>query len=196
MRRRVRDAGSRPREDAAAGLAPHVRMLRDGHRVLIRPLMATDRAELAARYAELSPAARRARFGMAPEELTDERLDELLDIDYDDRFALAAVAIDEPGSPGVGVARYARRNDDPTAAEAAAAVLDAYQHRGIGTWLLLDLVEAARARGITTFVATVRWDNTELLDALRARGATLEPTEPGVAALRIDLAQVDGAPPD
>ncbi|MGZ4805851.1 MAG: N-acetyltransferase family protein [Ilumatobacteraceae bacterium] len=168
-----------------------MRKLSDGGRILIRPLVPSDRDELAVRYEALSPATRRSRFGSAPDQLSASRLDELLDLDYHDRFALAALAVDEPFEPGVGVARYARSRDNPTDAEAAVIVVDAYQHRGIGSILLLDLVEVARAHGITRFLGTVMWENAELLDALLSWGAIVEPTEPGIASVRIELAETD-----
>lgn len=162
--------------------------LADGHWILIRPMIASDRAELAARYHELSVESRRSRFGSsAPDELSEMWLDRLVDLDQEDRVALGAVVIDEPGAPGVGVARFARKEDDPTTAEVAVAVLDAYQHRGIGSLLLWDLVNAARARGITTFTATVLWESSSLLDAILASGANVDPAEPGVAAVRFEL---------
>ena len=182
---------SSPRPVFAPAALAHLRMLPDGERILIRPLERNDREQLAMRYQALSPAARRSRFGSAPDHLSASRLDELLDLDYDNRFALAALAIDEPFEPGVGVARYARCRHNPTDAEAAVIVVEAYQHRGIGSILLLDLVEVARAHGITRFLGTVMWENAELLDALRSWGATVEPTEPGVAAVRIELGETD-----
>jgi len=159
----------------------------DGQEILVRPLIATDREQLAARYEELSPDARRARFGSPPDQLSASELDRLLDLDYDSRFALAALLADDGDERGVGVARYARHSDDPSTAEVAVVVLDAYQHRGIGTILLADLVEVARDHGIGTFTATVRWENTSLLDAIRAAGATVTPREPGIAAVVYDL---------
>jgi len=195
MHRRAGPSGSQQEPSPRTAPGPtepaHLRLLRDGHRILIRPLLASDREELAAGYAELSPASRRSRFGSAPDRLTPAQLDELFDLDYDERFALAALAVDEPGEPGVGVARYARRRHDPTEAEVAVVVPDTHQRRGIASTLLWDLVDVARAHGITTFVATVMWENAEVLDALRRRGATVEPTEPGVAAVRMDLSRVE-----
>lgn len=64
-------------------------------------------------------------------------------------------------------------------------MLDAYQSRGIGTALMHRLAEHARRNGISTFTATVMWENRELLDGLRAFGGQIQPSEPGVASLRI-----------
>lgn len=164
-----------------------IHTVRDGQRVLVRPVVPTDRAELARGYETLSPASRRARFGAAPEHLSAGRLDQLVDLDDDNRFAIAAVAVDEPGQPGVGVARYVRCRDDPTTAEAAVVVLDDHQGRGIATILMGHLVDAARTHGIETLTGTVMWDNSLLLDAVRAAGATVTPAEPGVASVRLRL---------
>lgn len=184
----------RPSADDASGAhAPHpsessrLHKLRDGRRVLVRPVLQDDREELAQGYDELSPESRHLRFGSAPDHLSPEALVHLVDLDYDDRFALAAFVLDDPGEPGVGVARYSRLDDDHEVAEAAVTVLDAYQGLGIGTILLRDLVEVALAHGITTLTATVLWENEHLLDALQRYGATVEPLEPGLAAVRAEL---------
>lgn len=178
---------------AVDGDAPEgeVVVLADGGRVLIRPIRPTDREELAARYLELSPAARRLRFFNAPDHLSERLLDYLMDVDGDDRSALAAFAIDDEGAPGVGIARYARSREEPDTAEAAVTVLDAYQNRGIATALLLRLADEARRNGISTFTASVMWENRALLDGLRAFGADVRPSEPGVAAVHIALPEAE-----
>lgn len=161
--------------------------LADGGRVLVRHLLVSDREELAERYLELSPEARRMRFFNAPDHLSTRLLDYLVDVDGVDRCALVAFAIDADGAPGVGIARYARSHDDPSCAEAAVTVLDAYQSRGIGTALMHRLAEHARRNGISTFTASVMWENRELLDGLRALGARIQPSEPGVASVHIAI---------
>jgi GNAT superfamily N-acetyltransferase len=165
----------------------HVHTLRDSGRILVRALRADDRSEMAARYEELSPASRRLRFFNAPKHLSGRLLDYLVDVDGLNRFALGAQAIDEPGHPGVGVARYSRNRDDPSTAEAAVTVLDSHCNRGIGTILLTSLADEALAHGITTFTASVMWENQVLLDSLRAIGAVVAPDEPGVAAVSVEL---------
>ena len=164
-----------------------VRALRDGTRVLIRPLLYSDRQELALRYRQLSPESRRLRFFMPPSELASRELDYLTNLDYDRHFAWAAFAIEEPGWPGIGVARYIREETDPQRAEAAVTVLDAYQGKGLGTLLLVLLAETASAKGVLTFVLHVLWENIGVVEPLRELGARIEAEEPGVARIEVDL---------
>ncbi len=170
--------------------------LADGGRVLVRELLPSDRDELAERYLELSPEARRLRFFNAPDHLSERLLDYLMDVDGPDRCAVVAFALDDEGTPGVGIARYVRSREDPTCAEAAVTVLDRYQNRGIATTLLRLLADHARDAGISTFTATVMWENRKLLDGLRAFGAVVEPSEPGIASVRIALPDPETAVPE
>jgi GNAT superfamily N-acetyltransferase len=127
---------------------PRLHELADGTRVLVRPLVQSDRAELVARYEALSSQSRRLRFVSAPAHLSDRLLDHLFDVDYVDRHALVATLVDEPGAPSVGVARYFRSHVDPTAADAAVTVVDECQGRGIGTLLLTSLVADAAMKSV------------------------------------------------
>jgi GNAT superfamily N-acetyltransferase len=186
------DDGGDPAPDGVlqqpgAGEHAHVHTLRDGAHLLVRSLQPGDREEIADGYEQLSPESRRLRFFNAPEHLSERLLDYLTDVDGVDRVALVARAIDEPGTPGVGVARYARDLRDLTTAEAAVTVLDSHRNRGIATILLTSLVDEAVANGITTFTASVMWENKMLLDSLREYGAVVVPDEPGVAAVSVDL---------
>lgn len=161
--------------------------LADGTRIGIRPLLYSDRHQLAEGYQHLSGESRRLRFFTPPSGLSAQDLEYLTNIDYHDHFAWAAFALDSPASPGVGVARYIRERARPDHAEVAVTVVDAYQNRGLGSLLLLLLAEEARRKGITTFVSYVLWDNENVLAGLRAAGARVEPEEPGVARVEIDI---------
>lgn len=161
--------------------------LSDHTRVLVRPLLRSDRDALANGYEHLSAEARRLRFFTPPSRLSDADLEYLTNLDYHDHFAWAAFAIDEPGQRGIGVARYIRDPTAPDHAEVAVTVLDEYQHRGLGTLLLRMLADHARGNGITTFVSYILWDNREILETLAAAGARIGPEEPGVARVAIDI---------
>ena len=186
-----REASGRPVVGFDAGPgdrpAPREVTIRDGTSLVIRPLLSGDRDELARAYEALSEESRRRRFFSPPSRLSESLLDFLTDLDFDRRFALVAQLRDHPEQPGLGVARWVRDRHDPTRAEAAVTVVDRWQGRGVGTQLLLALVDAAGERGITTFTADVLWDNRTLLDTLRQVGARIEPAEPGIARVEFDL---------
>lgn len=168
-------------------------MLRDGSEVILRCLDPSDRERLSDAYDLLSEESRRRRFFSPPKHLSSRFLDYLTDLDNNDRFAWVAF---EPSQPdvGLGLARWVRSKDDPSRAEPAVAVIDAWQGRGLGTALLLALIEAAEGRGITTFVAEVLWENDTILDPLRALGAHVSPAEPGVAMVEFELPKhLDGS---
>ena len=169
------------------GAMGSIHELADHTRVLVRPLLHSDRHKLAIGYEHLSAEARRLRFFAAPSRLTDANLEYLTNLDYHDHFAWAAFAIDEPGQPGIGVARYIRDPTHPNHAEVAVTVLDDYQHRGLGTLLLEMLADHARRNGITTFVSHILWENREIIETLAAAGARIEPEEPGVAQVAIEI---------
>ena len=117
--------------------------------------------------------------------LSDRELKYLTEIDYTSHFAWVAVNPDDP-TDGWGVARYVRDPKDPEVAEAAVAVVDDQQHRGIGGILLQFLSASAIANGITTFRGWVLGDNVEILRPLERIGATRKPDH-GVLRIEVEL---------
>ncbi len=146
-------------------------------RVLIRPIAADDKDRLEQGLAQLSSESRYRRFFAPVDHFTEAELAYLTELDYSDHFAWGAVAIDEPGEPGIGVARYVRTRDDATAAEAAVVVADAWQSKGIGGLLLRILAETALNNGIHRFEALVLATNEPALEFMRHFGASLESDE-------------------
>ena len=160
--------------------------LRDGTRILVRPIRPDDKSALTAGMRRLSEGSRYRRF-MAPiAELSDDQLAHLTEIDYFDHFAWVAVLTARP-DVGIGVGRYVRLADDPQLAEAALTVLDDYQGRGLGTLLLGILAATARMAGIERFRAYVLEANQPMLDLLRALGADAEYDSPGVVRMDVPL---------
>ncbi len=92
--------------EIARGSAPDAEVitLADGGHILVRPLLPSDRDELAERYLELSPEGRRLRFFNAPNHLSARLLDYLMDVEGPDRCAVVAFALDDENSPGIGIA--------------------------------------------------------------------------------------------
>jgi GNAT superfamily N-acetyltransferase len=137
--------------------------LRDGTPVLVRPIRPEDKALLQQGVAQLSEVSRYRRFMRALTELSDSQLEYLTEIDYVNHMAWGALDLSETPSRGAGVARYVRSEDDPTKAEVAVTVADAYQGRGLGTLLLGVLAQSATQHGIRTFIAYVLHENAPMM---------------------------------
>lgn len=161
--------------------------LRDDTRLLLRPIVPEDKAMLLDGFERLSRASRYRRFMTGMDRLTEDMLRYLTEIDYVDHFAWAAIADDEPGRPGVGVARYIRLRDDRQTAEAAITVVDEYQGRGVGTVLLEALTAMALENEIIRFRSFVLVENQPMIELLRSLGSRFAVDSPGVLRSEIDL---------
>lgn len=162
-------------------------VLADGTRVVLRPLVPEDGPRILEGFARMSPESRYRRFMSPVSELSPETLRKLTAVDYVDHFAWAALAADEPGQPGIGVARYVRSDDDPEVAEAAVTVIDEYQHRGLGTLLLQALGAAALEHGITRFRGFVLEGNRAMREILEEVGARTTHDGAGLVRVEVDL---------
>lgn len=154
--------------------------LRDGQRVLLRPIRPDDKQRLQAGLALLSPRSRYQRFHGPMPQLSERQLAYLTEVDQHEHVAWVAVNPDDPEEPGMGVARYVRLPEEPLVAEAAVTVIDRHQGRGIGSLLLGVLVEHAAADGITTLRNYVLAENQQMLDVLDDLGARRMLVDPGV----------------
>lgn len=166
-------------------------VLADGTRVILRPLVPGDGRRILEGFARMSSESRYRRFMSPVDELTPDMLRKLTEVDYVDHFAWAALARDEPGRPGVGVARYVRSDDDPEAAEAAVTVIDEYQRRGLGTLLLQALGAAALEHGIKRFRGFVLEENRPMLEILEESGARTSHDGAGTVRVEVDLPIAD-----
>jgi GNAT superfamily N-acetyltransferase len=164
-------------------------VLRDGSRVLLRPVEPADKSLLVAGFARLSPESRYHRFLAPLPELSDAQLRYFTEVDHHDHEALAAV--DPVSGRGVGVARFVRLHDRPEVAEAAVTVADDWQDRGLGTLLLEALAERARNEGITTFTGLLLATNREMLELLEhiARVRVVD-RQTGTVEVEVDLPEM------
>jgi GNAT superfamily N-acetyltransferase len=143
-----------------------------------RPLVAADRASLHEGFRRLSPRSRYQRFFRSVRDLTAEELAQLTEVDQIHHLAIGAQDLSGPQAVGIAVARCVRLPDRPDIAEPALTVVDSHQRRGIGTWLMRVLADAARRRGIRAFEGYVLVDNEPMLAILRRYEVRFE-LEPG-----------------
>jgi RimJ/RimL family protein N-acetyltransferase len=140
-------------------------LLRNGVRLLVRPIRPGDADALVALHARLSAdTIYRRYFGVRPH-LSPADVDRFTHVDGRSRFALVAMQ----GSDLVAVARYEGLPGERSA-ELAVVVDDALQHQGVGRLMLERLVDVAREAGLDTIQADVLAGNTAMLGLLRALG--------------------------
>jgi GNAT superfamily N-acetyltransferase len=139
-----------------------------GDRVLVRPVRASDKDAIADGFNRMGERSRSQRFMTIQDALSTRELRYLTEVDHHDHEAL--VAFDVASGDGVGVARFVRNPSDSLEAEAAVAVVDAWQRRGLGTALTLLLADRAREEGVERFTALLLASNDAMMNMLRRLG--------------------------
>ena len=140
--------------------------------MLLRPVISDDRERIQNGMAALSTESRYFRFFTSATQLSGQQLSYFSEVDQYDHVAWIALNSSDPKHPGLGIARFIRIKEEPTVAEMALTVIDAYQRRGLGRILLAVLYLPAEAQGIQMLRAVVAGENTTMLKWLRSLGAT------------------------
>jgi GNAT superfamily N-acetyltransferase len=125
-----------------------IESLRDGTRVLIRPLRESDRPLEVAFIKGLSPEAKRYRFLGDFKEASKQLIDQLMHVDYAHDMAFLALAHDDGHLREVGICRYAATSDGKQC-ECAVTVADDWRHRGLAVLLMQHLIGVARKNKFT-----------------------------------------------
>jgi GNAT superfamily N-acetyltransferase len=140
-----------------------------------RTLEPGDHAQLREMLHRSSPTSVFRRFFTLLPRDEDLVLRPIVDVDHDRHEELVAVVGDEI----VALAGYFRSAVDPTEADVAVIVEDAWQGRGIGRVLFGALGKMAWRRGITRFSGTILAENAPALQFLRALAPDLSLTRSG-----------------
>jgi RimJ/RimL family protein N-acetyltransferase len=126
----------------------------EGRRVSVRQIHDDDVDRLRRLFFRLSPETVHLRFFQPLKAPSEKMLHHLAEVDHDQRQAIVAVVDDEV----VAVVRY-DRSADPSLAEMAIVVEDAWQGHGLGKLLLRRLTIDAMEHGVETLTATVLGEN-------------------------------------
>lgn len=149
----------------------------------VRPIRPDDADSLVQFHEHLSDRSCYLRFFSLHPHLSSKEVERFTRVDYQDRLALVA----EHDGRLIAVGRYDRR-PETTEAEIAFVVADEYQHHGIGSLLLDELAGAARAHGVTTFVADTLAENHTMLEVFTHSGFPIRrESEYGTVSLRFPI---------
>lgn len=154
---------------ASAETAPAAEALRDGSRVLIRPMRKGDAAAERKFLCSLPDTTRRMRFLGQPGAPGAPAIEPLAPIDVGREAAFVARPVGSAETPIVGVARYGREHSGARC-ECAVVVDDHWQGKGLGTRLMEHLIGIARSRGIRTMYSVDAADDRAMADLARHLG--------------------------
>lgn len=148
--------------------------LRDGRRVLLRPMHRSDADALQLFFTTLSPSSRLLRFHGAVNRLPEAALRSMTTLVPQRHVALVALAHTDDGLRRLlAEARYVIDDDAPAQAEFALAVADGWQGQGLGRALLQRLAMHARSEGVQQLLGSVVPGNQAMLGLGHALGASL-----------------------
>jgi len=144
-------------------------ILKDGYRVLLRPIEKSDVPLWLAFISRLSTLTKYLRFHNVPKEMTEEDAIRYCTVDYINSFAYVVEIGKGKDRKIIAIARYYRL-PNKRSAEVAFAIEDAYQNIGLGTRLLEALVNVARENDISIFEASVLAENLQMMETFRDYG--------------------------
>ncbi len=182
----VRGAAAAAAPTMETGVARGERLtLPDGGEVIVRPTRIEDAALLLQGFQrDFSDTSRYQRFLSSKNALSPRELEYFTDVDHDRHEAFGA--LDPATGAGVGIARFVRERAGSRSAEAAVAVADAWQGRGVGGALLARLAERASEMGVDEFTASLLATNRAVL-ALFSRLGRMEVRHDSGTTVRLSV---------
>ncbi len=157
--------------------------MKGGDLYTIRPIQPDDADMLQAFVRGLSPESRYFRFASTMPELPARMLARYTLIDYDREMALVAVHRTRTAAADgefteteqiIGVSRYIT-NPDQTSCEFSLVVSDQHKGQGLGSRLMLSIMEFARAKGLAEIDGLVLANNPNMLRLMTGLGYTVHP---------------------
>jgi len=146
--------------------------LSDGRDMVIRPIRPED-AEIESTFVRnLSPESKYFRFMQSLQELTEEMLVRFTQIDYDREMAFIATTEFNGNEAEIAVGRYVT-NPDGNSCEFAIVVGDEWRRMGIGTRIMMALMQVAKSRGLKTMEGEILTENTKMISLARKLGFTI-----------------------
>jgi acetyltransferase len=155
--------------------------LPNGETITIRPIRPEDASIEQSFVRDLSPQSKYFRFMQGLNELTQEMLVRFTQLDYNRELALIAVLERDGRETELAVARYVT-NPDGQSCEFAVVVADQWQHIGIGSHLICELIDAARRSGLRTMTGEILASNHEMLKLAEKLGFSVYASadDPGI----------------
>lgn len=142
---------------------------KDGVELNVRPIRPTDEEMLSDMFYDLSDQTIINRFFSMLKSMPHRRLQQFCCIDYESEMSLVAITKEGVKQKIVGLGSY--HLDRAThRAEVAFMVADAWQGKGIGTFMMKSMVRVAKSKNIKGFTAEVLRDNVAMIALMHKAG--------------------------
>jgi acetyltransferase len=150
--------------------------MRNGELYKIRPLHPHDAQMLQTLVRGLSQESRYFRFISSMRELPERMLARFTLIDYDREMAMVAIYPERTPNPEggfseteriIGVSRYVT-NPDKSSCEFSLLVADEFNGQGLGSRMMLSIIDVARSKGLATMEGLVLSKNAGMLKLMRS----------------------------
>jgi RimJ/RimL family protein N-acetyltransferase len=146
-----------------------VMVTKTGEELSVRPIRATDEEMLSDMFYDLSDQAIINRFFSMLKSMPHRKLQEFCVIDYETEMSMVVLGGESPNQKVVGLGSY-HLSPATHRAEIAFLVADAWQGKGIGTFLMQLLVKIARAKNFKGLTAEVMRDNVAMIALMHKAG--------------------------
>lgn len=144
-------------------------LLEDGTQVNFRSIRPTDEPHMRDLIHNLSQETIYYRFMSHQQRFTARQIRDFVYIDHRRDVAVVATLPDVQGEQIIAVGTY-YLNEDTNKAEVAFVVRDAWQGKGLGTFIFRHLIQIARRNGIAGFTAEVLRENERMQNVFNHSG--------------------------
>ena len=163
---------------------------RDGITFEVRPIRPDDEPMMVDFHRHVSERSVYYRY-FSPLELSfrtsHERLTPRCFIDYDRELALVAECVDERANKSIVAVARLMREHSGNSAEIAFLVADKFQRKGLGSYLLKQMLAIAKQEGLGSVHAVVLHENLDMRKLFTQAGFEIRGPDSGVFAARLNL---------
>jgi len=160
--------------------------LPDKAEVLLRPIKHSDVELWVELYNSLSSMTKYYRFFTSHREPNQKMINQYVKIDYINNFAIVAIIKGNGKEKMIGVARYIL-DPPPDSAELAVVVADEWQGRGLGTQLLLSILNIMIRRKVKKLHGDIFLENRKMLKLMHDSGFKLTDKEDSYGVRHFEL---------
>ncbi|WP_298442231.1 GNAT family N-acetyltransferase [uncultured Ferrimonas sp.] len=138
----------------------------DGTEVIIRASHPDDAATIVALYPEVSRRSLYMRFLRVIDKPTLKQVQRYTNVDFSVHLSLIVMY----GDQLAGAGRIIRTKPEETVGELSCMMVDKFQRKGLGRLLVANMIEQARAWGVTEIIALVHPQNGPMLRLFKSLG--------------------------